>query len=354
MIKKKHVLPLLLLLQIIIVNILAAFPAFVEKFYSNGLYPIIAAGSRSLFGLAPFSVGDVIYGIVIVFAFRWLWLKRKTWRRTFWDNVLGMLSFMSIFYFLFHLLWAINYHRVPLHEKMDMEKKYELAELIPFTKKLITKTNAMQVQITGNDSTKVVNPYSILQIYDKSLSGYSSVSVKYPYFRYETESIKSSLICTPLSYMGFGGYLNPFTNEAQVNANLPLYNLPTTTCHEMAHQIGYASESEANFIGYLASVHNKDIYFQYSGYSFALKYCIRSIEKLDEKAAERLVPLINKGVRKNFKESMDFNEKYSSFIETGFEFFYDNFLKLNKQKDGLEGYSKFVGLLVNYHKQKEL
>lgn len=354
MIQKKHILPLLLLLQIIIVNTLAAFPAFVEDYYSNGLYPVIAAGSRSLFGLVPFSVGDIIYGIVLVLAFRWLWLKRKTWRRAFWDNVLGLLSFMSVFYFLFHLLWAMNYHRVPLHEKMGIEKKYELNELVAFTKKLIVKTNAMQVQIVGNDSVKVVNPYTIPQVYDMSVKGFQRVSGMYPYFAYERESIKSSLISTPLSYMGFGGYLNPFTNEAQVNARLPLYNLPTTTCHEMAHQIGYASESEANFIGYMASVNNKDVYFQYSGYSFALKYCMRSIEKLDKKTAESMYPLINKGVRRNFKESKDFNDKYSSFIETGFEFFYDNFLKLNKQKDGLEGYSKFVGLLVNYHKEKDL
>jgi hypothetical protein len=34
-----------------------------------------------------------------------------------------------------------------------------------------------------------------------------------------------------------------------------LYNLPTTTCHEMSHQIGYANESEANFIGFMASTH---------------------------------------------------------------------------------------------------
>lgn len=353
MIQKKHILPLLLLLQIIIVNILAAFPMFVERFYSNGLYPIIAAGSRSLFGLVPFSAGDIIYGIMLLFAFRWLWLKRKTWRKAFWDNVLGLLSFMSVFYFLFHMLWAMNYHRTPLHEKMGIDKKYELTELITFTKKLIVKTNNMQVQITGNDSVKVVNTYTIPQVYDRSLNGYNRVAAKYPFFKYETESIKSSLISTPLSYMGFGGYLNPFTNEAQVNARLPLYNLPTTTCHEMAHQIGYASESEANFIGYMASVHNEDIYFQYSGYSFALKYCMRNIEKLDEDTAKSIYPLINKGVLGNFKESKDFNDKYSSFIETGFKFFYDNFLKLNKQKDGLEGYSKFVGLLVNYHKKED-
>jgi hypothetical protein len=41
--------------------------------------------------------------------------------------------------------------------------------------------------------------------------------------------------------------------------------LSATTCHEMAHQIGFASESECNFIGFLASVKNDDLYFKYSG-----------------------------------------------------------------------------------------
>ncbi len=52
--------------------------------------------------------------------------------------------------------------------------------------------------------------------------------------------------------MGFAGYLNPITNEAQVNALIPKNNYPATICHEIAHQVGIASESEANFVGYLA------------------------------------------------------------------------------------------------------
>ncbi|HEU4496459.1 MAG TPA: DUF3810 family protein, partial [Flavobacterium sp.] len=35
-----------------------------------------------------------------------------------------------------------------------------------------------------------------------------------------------------------------------------------------------------------------------------------------------------------------------------FHYFYDTFLKANQQKDGLEGYSKFVGLLMGYYKGK--
>jgi hypothetical protein len=31
---------------------------------------------------------------------------------------------------------------------------------------------------------------------------------------------------------------------------------------------------------------------------------------------------------------------------------HDQFLKVNQQKDGMEGYSKFVNLMVNYYKEK--
>lgn len=352
--KKKFILPLLLLLQIIIVNVLSFFPRFIEDNYSNGLYPYIAKTSRIIFGWTSVSLGDIIYGIVIIFIIRWIWKTRKTWRNQWKTNLLTIVSFMSVFYFLFQLLWGLNYLRVPLNEKLSIEKKYTPDELLAFTKRMIVKTNAAHNAITNNDSLKVISPYSVNEIYLRSLVGYSVIQKQYPEFTYSSESIKSSLISTPLSYMGFGGYLNPFTNEAQVNGKLPLYNLPTTTCHEMAHQIGYASESEANFIGYMASIHNDNLYFKYSGYSFALKYCLRNLAKIDKKKAENLMPLINPGVRKNFKESEEFNDKYSSFIEVMFEVFYDNFLKLNKQEDGMETYSKFVGLIVNYYEKKEL
>ncbi len=352
--KKKKILTLLLILQVIIINVLSLFPDFVEDYYSNGLYPYIAATSRTVFGVFSFSIGDIIYGIVIILIIRWLWRKRKTWRKQWKANLFTVGSSLSVFYFLFYFLWAINYHRVPLNEKMGIDKKYTPEELVTFTKKLIDKTNALQVQITHNDSIKVVSPYTVAEIYALSTNGYDELSKQFPYFDFKRESLKSSLLSTPLSYMGFGGYLNPFTNEAQVNCNLPLYNLPTTSCHEMSHQLGYASESEANFIGFMTSIKNKDIYFQYSGYSFALKYCLRSIKKIDEKQMESLLPLINKGVLLNFEESDQFREKYESFVETFFKYFYDNYLKLNHQKDGLETYSKFVGLLVNYYSDKDL
>ena len=351
MIQKKHILPILLFIQIIVLKIASFFPEFIEKYYSNGLYLVISKISRTTFGITSISIGDLIYGIVLFLVFRWFWNMRKTWKTNWKDNVLKVLSFASVFYFLFHFLWATNYHRVKLFEKMEIDKEYSIEELEAFTLKLIKKTNVIHQQITQNDSVKVVVPYSTQEIFDLSVKSYSLLEKEYSFFGYEQESIKPSLISVPLSYMGFGGYLNPFTNEAQVNDCLPKYNFPTTTLHEMAHQIGYASESEANFIGFLASIKSEDIYFKYSGYSFAVKHCLRNLERIEEGRSEKFLPFINLGILENFEESKQFHEEYKTFVEPIFKTFYDNFLKFNQQKDGLEGYSKFVGLMIGMEKK---
>ena len=350
---RKYILPLFLVIQILAIQIIKFFPGFVERFYSNGLYFIISKISRLTLGKIPFSVGDIIYGIVIIYVLKSIWNSRKSWRFEKRNTALKILSVLSVAYFLFHVLWAMNYYRQPLFEKMKIERDYTDADLLTFTKKLIAKTNEIQAKITKNDSLKVVFPYSQREVFKMNLNGYKTLSNQYQFFEYTNPSIKKSLFSLPLTYMGFGGYLNPFTNEAQVNYLMPMYNFPTATCHEMAHQMGFASESECNFIGFLASVKNDDLYFKYSGYSFALRYCLGNWQIRNEKVFDELVKTVHPGILKNYKESEDFWRQYDTFIDKGFHFFYDNFLKLNQQKEGMESYSKLVNLMVGYYKEKD-
>ncbi len=352
--KRKNILPLFLLFQILFLKILAFFPELVEHYYSNGLYVFTSRIERTILGKLPFSFGDVLYGILLIYLLISIWKTRKEWRNNKKDIFLKVLSGFSIFYFLFHLLWATNYYRVPLYEKMNIKREYTNEDLYDFTKKLIAKTNEVQFQITHDKNKKVTNPYSQDSIFKMTENGYATLAKEYPFFKYEIPSRKKSLFSLPLTYMGFGGYLNPFTNESQVNYKLPMYGFPNVICHEMAHQIGYASESECNFIGFMACIKNKDLYFQYSAYSNALRYCLENIVMKDEAKFKEFKPTINSGIIENFKESDRFWKQYDTFIDKGFHLFYDQFLKANQQQDGLESYSKFVDLLINYYKEKEL
>ena len=351
---RKFILPFFLIFQIVFLKIIVFFPEVVERFYSNGLYIFISRFSRTVLGSIPFSVGDIIYGILIIYLIFTLWKTRTSWKLQWKNNLLKIISIVSIAYFLFHLLWAFNYYRMPLFEKMNIKREYTEAELVVFTEKLITKTNAIQIQITKNKEVKVSNPYSQDQIFEMTQKGYNNLGKQYDFFNYEIPSRKKSLFSLPLTYMGFGGYLNPFTNEAQVNDKIPIFGFPAVTTHEMAHQMGFASESECNFIGFLACVKNEDLYFKYSAYSNALRYCMSNIGMKNESQFEVLKKKINNGILANYKETDVFWNSYDTIIDKGFHAFYDQFLKMNQQKDGLESYSKFVDLLINYYSNRNL
>ncbi|HEY6144107.1 MAG TPA: DUF3810 family protein, partial [Flavobacterium sp.] len=112
--KRKYILPLFLLIQILILQIISFFPEFTEQFYSNGLYVFISKISRTALGKIPFSVGDLIYGILILYILKAIWESRKSWKLQWKDNLLKIVSCFSIFYFFFYFLWAMNYYRQPL------------------------------------------------------------------------------------------------------------------------------------------------------------------------------------------------------------------------------------------------
>ena len=352
--KRKYILPLFLVFQIIFIKVLAFFPEVVERYYSNGSYIFTSRLERTILGKIPFSLGDVLYGMLIVYLLISIWKTRKTWRKQWTTNLLNIVGGLSVFYFLFHLLWATNYYRIPLFEKMHIKREYSNEELYKFTEKLITKTNEVQFQITHNINLKVTNPYSQDSIFSMTQNGYDNLAKEYPFFKYEIPSRKKSLFSLPLTYMGFGGYLNPFTNESQVNYKLPMFSFPNVVCHEMAHQIGYASESECNFIGFMACIKNDDLYFQYAAYSVALRYCLENVIMKDKAKFKAFKTTINPGIIKNFKETELFWKQYDTFIDKGFHAFYDQFLKANQQKEGLESYSKFVDLLINYYTERTI
>ena len=350
---RRRIWVIFLVIQIALFQVLRFFPEFVERFYSNGLYPIISKFSRMILGWVPVSVGDLIYFIVGFLLLKWiinLFRKPKNWRIIFLEIGAGL----SVFYFLFHLLWATNYYREPLFEKMNIDKEYSDADLLRLTNQLIQLTNATQVALTNDPKAKVISNLTQEQIFEKSVEGYENAAKIHSFLNYKNASIKKSLISIPLSYMGFAGYLNPFTNEAQVNDRVPIINFPFTVCHEMAHQIGYASESEANFIGFLAVTQNENLHFKYAGYSNALLYCLGNWQVRNPELALKLLDKINPGTLQNYEDARTHWMQYEGIIEDGSKSFYDTFLKANQQQDGLESYSKFLNLLVNYSKNNRI
>lgn len=349
---KKLILALGLIPAILVVKILASFPLFIEQFYSNGIYVYISKLLRYVLGWLPLSFGDLFYALSIIYLVRWFILNRKRILKDFTNWLIDVFAAVTIIYLAFHLFWALNYYRLPLHESLNLKASYTTETLIDVTKKLINKSNSIHNRLSINDSTLIKLPYSRKDIFKKMPEGYSVLQKQYQHLNYTPKSIKNSLLSLPLTYMGFSGYLNPLTNEAHVNKLIPIYKFPTTASHEAAHQLGYAAENEANFIGFLATINNNDIYFKYSGYTFGLKYCLKELYKRDPELYDELLQTINKGILNNYKEVNAFWESYKNPTEPLFKKSYNTFLQANNQKGGMKSYSYVVALIVNYYENK--
>ncbi|WP_308993403.1 DUF3810 domain-containing protein [Mariniflexile litorale] len=340
--------------QYLLIKWLSGYPEFIETYYSNGFYPIISKIFRYTLGWIPFSFGDLVYALAIIYIIRWFYVNRKRIIKDTKHWVIDVVSAVSIIYFAFHLFWALNYYRLPLHKNLNLKANYTTEQLISVTKNLIQKSNSIYFEIAGNDTLKIDIPHSKSTVLKLAPLGYERLKNTFPHLEYHPKSVKKSLFSYPLTYMGFSGYLNPLTNEAQIDAMIPIYLFPTTTSHEMAHQLGYAAENEANFIGCLAAINHDDIYFKYSGYTFALRFCLNEIFKRDEALFEELCSITNKGILYNYKEARDFWDAYDNPLEPLLKITYSSYLKANKQAKGMESYSYVVALLVNYFEKNSI
>lgn len=351
--KKIHLFWLILglfITQIFAVNYLLSHLSGNQTTYYHFFYVPFSKFQRHLFGWTSFSVGDLIYAIIgVYFIYIFIkWVKNiKKNSLSFFTKLIGIITVMP---FCFYLFWGFNYSKIPLSESLNLDlKTLNTSDLILLNIQLIAKANSLQIALSKVDSVKVSAPYNNKQLLYQSVISYEQLAKQWPEFNYNTPSIKWSFYSVPLSYMGYSGYYNPFSGEAQVNSEIVAAFIPFTACHEMAHQIGYAAEQEANFLSYLACINSKDAFVQYSGYLSALSYSLSNLSFVDNAACRALSKTIHPGVYKNLQENESFWRAHQNPSTKIFASFYDHFLKVNKQHDGIKSYYGIVKLIIAYH-----
>ena len=169
--------------------------------------------------------------------------------------------------------------------------------------------------------------------------------------KYHTISIKPSMWGWLGNYTGFTGYYNPFTGEAQVNTTVPEFLQPYIACHEVAHQLGYAKEMEANFVGYLAASASQDTLFHYSVYLDLFFYSNRNLYGNDSAGAKSFAMQLLPSVKADIKEWKDFNRRHKNPIEPVIRWVYGKFLEGNQQPQGVLSYDEVTSFMIAYYKK---
>ena len=335
----------------LLVYFLARWNEFTQNLYPN-FYAWFQPAYSKLFGFVPFSVGDLLYGflvLILIISFsvliRCFALEQK-WRGI--RVVSRLIKTFAMLYVVFHLLWGFNYYKPNLSESLN-GKDYTNEELKFIANDCLEKSIALREDLDENKN-KVFH-FERYQFY-QNLPSFLNLNISsLQYAETPKSSLKKySLYSLFMRYFGISGYFNPFTSEAQVTRLTPSTSMPFSMAHEQAHQMGYATEYEANFIGYLTCIQSKDKALAYSANFKALNYVLREIYPRDSAFVYQKLNEFSPGMQRDYEAEKEFNEKYRGRSNEMFSAMNHLYLKANNQKEGIESYNRFVELLVGYYR----
>ncbi len=276
------------------------------------------------------------------------------------NSILNIISVIGVIYFLFIILWGINYNRIDLQNSLiedynsstnnNIKKvEYDEEDLIELYKFLIKQCNETREKVSEDENKVMKCGSNYKETLNRAVNGYSNVNIlnldKKGVYQRAKPIINSNLLC----YTGITGIYSPFTGEANINVSSPDIYIPFTTMHEMAHQRGYASEDEANFLAYLACINNEDYDFRYSGYILALNYTAPALAKVDYNSLLSINKNLSKSVTDDLNNSNEFWKQYQGKVNEVSDSINNNYLKANGIKEGTVSYSKIVNLLLIYY-----
>jgi hypothetical protein len=265
--------------------------------------------------------------------------------------ILTKLSWLIVrLYVVFQLIWGLNYMQPDPTEDFHLtvqtpeNTQIAMTQINALTYELIEELNKTKAAISLNQP---IEP-NFEQVVANVQQAYKELGIKYPRFILQHQSIKKAIFPNLGDYIGFLAFYQPITGEAIVRSDLPILTQSYTIAHEMAHQLGYASETEANFIAFVVASEANDPYLKYSMLLQMFSYA---------QDAQLLLLAGNKGfdawkaqIAKNkallspavLKDRANIRAFFAARAEKQIQAstqLYDQFLKWNQQAAGLNSYA---------------
>jgi hypothetical protein len=332
--------PFLALATFGLTEFLAVRPHLVEKYYSSGLYPLIAKILSPISGLAPFSFSDLFYAMLILtvpVVILLATIRRITYGKM-WRTLLNLFAGV---YLLFYWLWGFNYYRQSSGERLGIEKsKANPEEFMAVFLSLIEQANNYKVSEDAIGGMQQLD--SLTEAAYAQHAGF--LQIKYPMGLRRPKHIT---LAGFFAKAGISGYYGPFFNEVHVNPHAHPLELPVITAHEKAHQLGITSEAEASFYAWFVCSHSHSELLRYSAALYIIRYFLNhgyGLDGFNETVAQISEPVRNdlRAIRDNWLALR--NEK----IDRAASKANDAYLKTHKITAGIADYRGVVALVMDF------
>jgi len=324
-----------------------------------------------LSSLYPFSMMEVLCVVAIVWLIYYIaktvtvTVRRHGKLKILGKRILPVVVAAFYLYALFCWLWNSGYHAPGFSERNGfIGGGVSVEDLTVVTKMFADKVNELAPAMDRDASGHYIGDRSA--IFSASTTIYQNIAVRFPCLDGKLYEPKPMLFSWLMSRTGYTGIYFALTGESNINTQMPLFLMPATVAHELAHQRGVFAEDEANFVGIAACADSGDPVYEYAGYLSGLMYLISALRPVDPAASDDIAGSLCAEVNRDWQDNYDFWQSQKT-VNTGIKFLdriltsmtetanntvnsvYDGFLKSQNQVLGIQSYGACVDLLVEYY-----
>lgn len=351
---KRRIISIVILAFLIILLNLLFLSENIAEFFSVSISRYINVGLGAATSLVNFSIAEWVFlGLalslvlgLIALVFRLITLRFFKVKKSISRFIIAVLSIVLVI----NLTITSGYSRKTIDEPLNLsvetldETKIEDAARYYYSK-LTALNNEVARDKDGN-----VAAVDFKEINDLLNAEFEKLDNKYfTGYNFKAKPVTLSKLMT---YFSISGIYFPLTGEANISTICPNYQMPIIMAHELSHARGVMREDEANFLAYYICINSDNFYLQYCGYMLAFTVMINNFAINKEASAQELYNSLPEQIRTEFKNALEFYDKYDSkFLTSVSEFFNNLWLKSNKVKEGTASYSKTAARLYVLYKK---
>lgn len=302
-----------------------------------------------------FSAAELVYAAAILgLAVYLLWcvyrlirFPEKLWQ--LYRLVLTLAMAGAVFWAGLNVMWTPCYYAPGFAEQSGVDDgPLELEELETVTRWFAALASEYADEVPRDENGACTTDRD--SVLDRAAGVFEGAAELYPFLDGEALRPKPIHFSRIMSYLDFTGFFFPMTGEANLNMDSPVFLLPSTSQHEIAHQRGVAMEQECNFVAVLSCLESEYADFRYAGAALAYIYLGNALAGADYEAYTEIYYSLSDTVRADFKaQSAYWDEFRDSAAQKASNTVYDSFLKSNGQELGMQSYGACVNLLVHYY-----
>ena len=251
---------------------------------------------------------------------------------------------------VFCWFWGADYYTDSFQERSGIYAQPVAAEDLLRVTVYFAQQTALTADTVARDESGVfaVPREDILA---DSPHAYDALEEQFPFLAFDDLGVKPIRLSRVMSMLDFTGVYCPYTGESNVNVDSPACMLPATAAHEMAHQRGYASEQECNFLGILASVTSGNDAYAYSGWLMGYIYLGNALYRISPDTYWAIRKALPETVEADLTDDTAYwNQFRDTAVQKASNKVYDGMLKAYGQEQGIQSYGTVVDMLVAYYK----